>query len=90
MASPIFARRHYVAVAGVILGADYIDPETRGRLVSDSPSSSQPTTSASGLTCSVTRRATSSPSAIGSRAAATAAATPRPPGSRRRMRARRD
>src|SRR5438128_1327407 len=35
MSAPIFARRHYCAVAGVIRDADYLDAETRGRLIGD-------------------------------------------------------
>ena len=35
MSSPIFTRRHYVAVASLIRDAGYLEPETRGQLVSD-------------------------------------------------------
>lgn len=35
MPAPIFTRRHYCAVADLIRDADYLEPETRGRLVSD-------------------------------------------------------
>jgi hypothetical protein len=35
MSAPIFTRRHYCAVADLIRDAEYLDSETRGRLVSD-------------------------------------------------------
>lgn len=35
MSSTMFSRRHYRAVADLIREAGYLDPETRGRLVSD-------------------------------------------------------
>jgi len=35
MPAPIFTRRHYEALAGLIRDAGYLEPQTRGRLVSD-------------------------------------------------------
>jgi len=35
VSAPIFTRRHYCEVAGLIRDAGYLEPETRGRLVSE-------------------------------------------------------
>jgi hypothetical protein len=35
MSSPIFTRRHYEAIAGLVRDAGYLEPEARGRLVSE-------------------------------------------------------
>jgi hypothetical protein len=35
MSAPIFARRHYQAVAAVLRDAGYLEPEARGQLVTD-------------------------------------------------------
>ena len=35
MSAPMFSRRHYVAVAGLVRAAGYLETRNRGQLVSD-------------------------------------------------------
>ena len=35
MSAPMFSRRHYVALAGLVSSAGYLEPQDRGQLVPD-------------------------------------------------------